>query len=207
MSCALIAKTEQTHYDILESDNCSICMGDFEDRAISVVCLPAGEFKGHLYHSKCIQAWQEKKNTCPACRTPIPANVKVLTLESRVHMVDKTIRRITIEKKTYTTLGKVIYSASYFFQWISYGILTGLSRIAGLVKKYAMAMFAMTGLLLVLGIPASAATAFIVCSILIAVVTVPLVGYFTTRLAGIVEKALLRTPPDNTPCNIWKTAH
>lgn len=212
MSCALIAKTEQTHYDIPESDNCPICYEAFGEKAISVTCLPYGQFKGHhLYHSKCIQEWQEKNNICPVCRAPIPANVKVLTLESRIHKEHEkeheTVRRITVEKTTYTTLGKVVYSVSYFFQWMCYGILTGLSRIAGLIKKYAMAMFAMTGLLLVLGIPASASTVFIVSSILIAAVTVPLVGHFTTKLADIVERGLLRSPPDNTPCNIWRTGH
>lgn len=49
-----------------ETDTCQICLDDFSETklVIKTHC-------NHVFHTKCIKKWCDKKNTCPLCRADI----------------------------------------------------------------------------------------------------------------------------------------
>lgn len=49
-----------------EHPECSICVEEYEEDE-SLKRLPCG----HMFHSKCIDAWLERNRTCPYCRRSI----------------------------------------------------------------------------------------------------------------------------------------
>ena len=49
----------------LGDQQCTICMGDFEEDDTLKV-LPCSEL--HAFHSECIQRWLNKQSSCPLCR-------------------------------------------------------------------------------------------------------------------------------------------
>jgi hypothetical protein len=54
---------------------CSICWGPMNANNSKKLdnCV-------HLYHTKCIEKWKKKNNTCPQCRTPIILTTYKITL-------------------------------------------------------------------------------------------------------------------------------
>lgn len=61
-----------------ENDMCAICMEKFDpeeeqtennDTIIQLKCSSK-----HMFHTKCLKYWAEKKDICPMCREPIVQN-------------------------------------------------------------------------------------------------------------------------------------
>jgi len=49
---------------IFSQDECNICRekdNEKDNKMYTLIC-------GHVFHSKCIESWAVKKNTCPVCR-------------------------------------------------------------------------------------------------------------------------------------------
>jgi len=53
------------HASIITDDrSCAICMEDvLQNEEVFLPCM-------HFYHSACINRWQRRQRTCPACRSP-----------------------------------------------------------------------------------------------------------------------------------------
>ncbi|KAG0497037.1 hypothetical protein HPP92_001728 [Vanilla planifolia] len=78
-------KYHQESFHSKEDTQCSICLGEYEDKEILRV-MPACL---HSYHRCCIDSWLQKHSTCPICRCSL--NV---TLETRATSPSASARQV-----------------------------------------------------------------------------------------------------------------
>ena len=51
-------------------DDCSICMDKIKTNQ-KFRALPCSEVKQHCFHTKCIDQWLQRNNSCPVCRAKV----------------------------------------------------------------------------------------------------------------------------------------
>ncbi len=69
----------------LESITCGICLEDKEERELTIL-----DKCSHMFCEGCIVKWEEKKNTCPTCRTEFNyLSVPYRTSRKRVRCLSK----------------------------------------------------------------------------------------------------------------------
>ncbi|XP_042455067.1 E3 ubiquitin-protein ligase ATL42-like [Zingiber officinale] len=76
-------KFKREDFSSREDIQCSICLGEYEEREILRV-MPSCH---HNFHRACIDIWLQKQITCPICRFPLKESLEVKYVAS--HLVEE----------------------------------------------------------------------------------------------------------------------
>lgn len=82
-------KYDQEAFSSLEDAQCSICLGEYQEKEILRIMPKCG----HSFHLSCIDIWLRKQSTCPVCRLPLqesfgPKHVRSATFSVARSFVD-----------------------------------------------------------------------------------------------------------------------
>ncbi|XP_030533828.1 RING-H2 finger protein ATL39-like [Rhodamnia argentea] len=64
-------KFDQKAFSSLEDAQCSICLGEYQEREVLRIMPKCG----HNFHLSCIDTWLRKRSTCPVCRLHVQDSV------------------------------------------------------------------------------------------------------------------------------------
>ncbi|CAM8929457.1 unnamed protein product [Rhodiola kirilowii] len=67
ISSILTIKFKHDTYHSTDDAQCSICLGDYQEKEV----LRTMPKCGHDFHRSCIDKWLRKHPTCPICRSPL----------------------------------------------------------------------------------------------------------------------------------------
>ncbi|CAI9101692.1 OLC1v1039074C1 [Oldenlandia corymbosa var. corymbosa] len=65
-------KFSQEAFSSAEDTQCTICLGDYEDKEVLRIMPKCG----HSFHLTCIDVWLRKQSTCPVCRLSVEESLE-----------------------------------------------------------------------------------------------------------------------------------
>ncbi|XP_015900193.1 RING-H2 finger protein ATL34 isoform X2 [Ziziphus jujuba] len=65
-------KYNQEAFSSIEDAQCSICLGEYQDKEILRIMPNCG----HNFHLSCIDVWLRKQSTCPVCRISVQQSLR-----------------------------------------------------------------------------------------------------------------------------------